>query len=72
MARWSRCALRAAPSCTAQHLEKVGDLKEAREHYVKSGCAIVEVPRMLYSAGLYDDLEAYVNSQVRCARCMWW
>ncbi len=46
-----------------QHLEKVGDLTGARGHYEQSGCALVEVTRMLYQAGHYDDLEAYINSQ---------
>lgn len=60
-----QCLTDLSPYCLpSQHLEKVGDISGARTHYEQSGCALVEVTRMLYQAGNYDDLEAYITSQV--------
>lgn len=46
-----------------QYLEKTGDTAGARKHYELSGTAHVEVPRMLYQAESFDELEQYITKQ---------
>lgn len=54
-----------------QFLEKTGDFKAAMVHFEKSGCGPVEITRMLFQAGKYEQLEAYVQSQVRWRQQQW-
>lgn len=44
-----------------QYLERGGDLAAAQKHYESSGCGLVEVPRMLFEADKFDELQKYIQ-----------
>ena len=49
-----------AEAC-AKHLETLGELEDAMEHFEEAGTHVTEVPRMLFELDRMDDLEDYVN-----------
>ena len=56
----------------AKHLESVGDLQGAIRAYERAGCASAEVPRLLHSRGLTEELERYVASAADAKLTKWW
>ena len=56
----------------AKHLESVGDLQGAIRAYERAGCASAEVPRLLHSRGLTEQLERYVASAADAKLTKWW
>ncbi|XRB23736.1 IFT140 protein [Pseudoscourfieldia marina] len=52
----------------AKHLEGLGDLEAAIQHFESSGTSGTEVPRMLYSHGELSKLERYCTNASEVAR----
>jgi len=56
----------------AKHLESIGDINGAIQHYEFSATARQEVPRMLYNYGRVDDLEDYIQQSEDLTLLKWW
>ena len=56
----------------AQHMESLGQVSVAIEHYELAETARAEVPRMLYQLGKMDELEDYGHKGEDAALLKWW
>lgn len=56
----------------ARHLESIGDVDAAIQHYENSDTARTEVPRMLFDLGRVEDLEDYVHRSDDAVLLKWW
>lgn len=48
-----------------QFMERQGDMEGARKHYEAAGCGLVEVPRMLFEAEKFTELQNYIQVRQR-------
>jgi intraflagellar transport protein 140 len=69
---FDRIHLKATHYQFAKHLESVGKIDEAIEHYQLSENSRTEVPRMLFHLGRVDDLGDYVLKSDDPALLKWW
>ena len=67
-----RIHLKSTHYAHGRHLESVGDVSGAIRAYEKSGCAAVDVPRMLHGRGMTDTLERYVIGAGSRELTRWW
>ena len=67
-----RINLKSTHYAHGRHLESVGDVPGAIRAYEKSGCADVDVPRMLHGRGMTDTLERYVINAGSNELTRWW
>eukprot|EP01061_Rhynchopus_euleeides_P011970 TRINITY_DN21580_c0_g3_i1.p1 TRINITY_DN21580_c0_g3~~TRINITY_DN21580_c0_g3_i1.p1 ORF type:complete len:1443 (+),score=619.87 TRINITY_DN21580_c0_g3_i1:178-4506(+) len=56
----------------ARHLESLGEVQRAIAQYELARCNGYEVPRMLYDAGMLDELEQYAGRSNEKAVFTWW
>ena len=56
----------------AKHLETLGEIDDAIEHYELANTHKTEVPRMLFNLDRIDDLEDYVNKTEDTDMLKWW
>lgn len=56
----------------ARHLESIGQIDDAIEHYQLSGNSTTEVPRMLFHLGRVDELGDYVLQSDDPVLLKWW
>ncbi len=56
----------------AKHLETLGEIDDAIEHYELANTHKTEVPRMLFNLDRIDDLEDYVNKTEDADMLKWW
>jgi intraflagellar transport protein 140 len=56
-----RIHLRTTHHLYAQHLEGIGDIKGAIEHYKIAQTHFTQVPRMLFSLGRMDELNDFIH-----------
>lgn len=56
----------------ARHLENIGCLDEAIEHFELAGTAAADIPRMLLRAGRLEQLESYVGGSDDAKVCQHW
>ncbi|GIL44704.1 hypothetical protein Vafri_2223 [Volvox africanus] len=67
-----RIHLKSTHYAYAQYLERAGDLTNAQKHYESSGCGLVEVPRMLFEAEKFNELQAYIQANDSRELILWW
>ena len=67
-----RIHLKSTHYAHGRYLESVGDVSGAIRAYEKSGCAAVDVPRMLHGRGMTDTLERYVIGAGSRELTRWW
>lgn len=67
-----RINLKSTHYAHGRHLESLGDVPGAIRAYEKSGCADVDVPRMLHTRGMTDTLERYVINAGSNELTRWW
>lgn len=56
----------------AQHLESIGEISAAVDHYELAGTGRQEIPRMLFQLNKVDELEDYVHKSEDSALLKWW
>ncbi|WIA30074.1 hypothetical protein OEZ86_000169 [Tetradesmus obliquus] len=71
-AKQDRIHLQCVHHAYARHLEAIGDLKGAMQHYMESGTAASEVPRMLWQLGELPELEQLVLQSCEPGLLTWW
>ncbi|GLC64378.1 hypothetical protein PLESTF_000154800 [Pleodorina starrii] len=67
-----RIHLKSTHYAYAQYLERAGDLTNAQKHYETSGCGLVEIPRMLFEAEKFNELQAYIQANDSRELILWW
>eukprot|EP01059_Diplonema_ambulator_P004781 TRINITY_DN14515_c0_g1_i2.p1 TRINITY_DN14515_c0_g1~~TRINITY_DN14515_c0_g1_i2.p1 ORF type:complete len:1452 (+),score=600.81 TRINITY_DN14515_c0_g1_i2:52-4356(+) len=67
-----RIHLRTIHYAHARHLESLGDIQNAIKAYEAAKCHGYEVPRMLYGAGLLEDLGKYTSNSNDKDVYLWW
>eukprot|EP01064_Diplonema_japonicum_P011686 TRINITY_DN1911_c2_g3_i1.p1 TRINITY_DN1911_c2_g3~~TRINITY_DN1911_c2_g3_i1.p1 ORF type:complete len:1457 (+),score=443.26 TRINITY_DN1911_c2_g3_i1:70-4371(+) len=56
----------------ARHLESLGDVQSAIKSYESARCHGYEVPRMLYGAGMLEELGKYTSASNDKEVYLWW
>ncbi|KAG2490014.1 hypothetical protein HYH03_011479 [Edaphochlamys debaryana] len=70
--KWDRIHLKSTHFAYAQYFERSGNLADAQKHYEASGCGLVEVPRMLFEAEKFNELQAYIQANDSRELILWW
>ncbi|PNW79678.1 hypothetical protein CHLRE_08g362650v5 [Chlamydomonas reinhardtii] len=67
-----RIHLKSTHYAYGQFMERQGDMEGARKHYEAAGCGLVEVPRMLFEAEKFTELQNYIQANDSRELILWW